>query len=47
MIMLISNNRMIMQNKTNGKISNVLGWIATIAMGLAAVALLVSFSAGK
>ncbi|HKG54063.1 MAG TPA: Nramp family divalent metal transporter [Anaerolineales bacterium] len=47
MIMLISNNRTIMQNKTNGKLSNILGWIATIAMGLAAVALLISFGVGK
>ena len=47
MIMLISNNRTMMQNKANGKLPNILGWIATIAMGVAAVALFVSFSAGK
>ncbi len=43
MIMLMSNNRKIMQNQTNGRTSNILGWIATIAMGIAAVALLISF----
>jgi NRAMP (natural resistance-associated macrophage protein)-like metal ion transporter len=47
MIMLISNNRKIMQNKTNGRVSNILGWIATIAIGLAAIALLISMSIGK
>jgi NRAMP (natural resistance-associated macrophage protein)-like metal ion transporter len=47
MIMLISNNRKIMQNKTNGRVSNILGWIATIAMGIAAIALLISISIGK
>ena len=47
MIMLISNNRKIMQNKTNGRVSNTLGWIATIAMGVAAVALLISMSIAK
>jgi Mn2+/Fe2+ NRAMP family transporter len=43
MIMLMSNNRKIMQNQTNGRTSNILGWIATIAMGIAAAALLISF----
>jgi NRAMP (natural resistance-associated macrophage protein)-like metal ion transporter len=47
MIMLISSNRKIMQNKTNGRISNTLGWIATIAMGVAAAALLFSLGLGK
>ena len=46
MIMLISSNRKIMQNKTSGPTSNVLGWIATIAMAAAAVAILVSFGLG-
>jgi NRAMP (natural resistance-associated macrophage protein)-like metal ion transporter len=42
MIMLISKNHRIMQDKTNGKISNALGWITTIAMTLIAMALLVT-----
>ena len=46
MIMLISNNRKIMQNKTNGRASNILGWTTTIAMGAAAVALLLSLGLG-
>jgi hypothetical protein len=36
-----------MQDKTNGRLSNVLGWIATIAMGVAAAALLISLGLGK
>jgi len=47
MIMLISNNRKIMQNETNGRLANILGWIATIAMGLAAAALLFNLGLGK
>src|SRR6266498_1328751 len=47
MIMLISNNRKIMQTQTNGPTSNILGWVTTIAMGVAAVALLFSFGLGK
>jgi NRAMP (natural resistance-associated macrophage protein)-like metal ion transporter len=47
MIMLISNNRKIMQNETNGRFSNILGWLTTFAMGAAAAALLFSFSTGK
>ncbi|MFT3891775.1 MAG: Nramp family divalent metal transporter [Anaerolineales bacterium] len=47
MVMLISNNRKIMQDKTNGMLSNILGWIATIAMGVSAIALLVSLGLGK
>jgi Mn2+/Fe2+ NRAMP family transporter len=46
MIMLISNNRQIMKDKTNGRAANILGWIATIAMGAAALALLFSLGAG-
>jgi NRAMP (natural resistance-associated macrophage protein)-like metal ion transporter len=47
MIMLISNNRKIMQNKTNPRLVNILGWITTIAMGVAAAALLISMGMGK
>ncbi len=47
MIMLISNNRKIMQNETNPRLSNVLGWIGTIAMGAAAIALLLSLGLGN
>jgi NRAMP (natural resistance-associated macrophage protein)-like metal ion transporter len=47
MIMLISNNRKIMQNETNGRLSNILGWLTTIAMGVATAALLFSFITGK
>jgi len=31
----------------HGRTSNILGWIATIAMGAAAVALLISFGLGN
>jgi NRAMP (natural resistance-associated macrophage protein)-like metal ion transporter len=47
MIMLIGNNRAIMKSKVNGPLSNTLGWIATIAMSAAAVAMLVSLGTGK
>lgn len=47
MIMLISNNRNIMKNKTNGRIANILGWLTTAPMGAAALALLFSMGSGK
>lgn len=47
MIMLISNNRKIMKNKTNGRAANILGWMTALAMGIAAIALLFSLGAGK
>jgi NRAMP (natural resistance-associated macrophage protein)-like metal ion transporter len=40
LIMLISNNRKIMCEKTNSKLVNILGWLATGAMSVAAIALL-------
>jgi NRAMP (natural resistance-associated macrophage protein)-like metal ion transporter len=47
MIMLISNNKKIMKNKTNGRLSNILGWIVTITMGAAAITLVISLAMGK
>lgn len=47
MIMLIGNNRTIMKSKVNGRMSNTLGWITTIAMSIAAVALLLTLGAGQ
>jgi NRAMP (natural resistance-associated macrophage protein)-like metal ion transporter len=41
-IMLISSNRSIMKKKANGRVSNTLGWITTIAMSIAAVMLLLT-----
>jgi Mn2+/Fe2+ NRAMP family transporter len=46
MLMLIGNNRSIMKNRVNGRLSNILGWITTLAMTAAAIALLVSFRPG-
>ncbi len=40
LIMSIGNNRKIMNDKVNGLASNILGWVTTIAMTLAAAALL-------
>jgi NRAMP (natural resistance-associated macrophage protein)-like metal ion transporter len=42
-IMLVSNNRKIMGDRTNGVGLNILGWATTIAMALAAVALIVTW----
>ncbi len=42
MIMLIGNNRGIMKDKVNSRISNLLGWLTTAAMTLAAAALLLT-----
>lgn len=45
-ILLIANDRKIMKDKVNGRVSNALGWITTLAMTLAAAALLVSLATG-
>ena len=42
-IMLVANNRRIMQNRTNGRLTNTLGWLATLAMFTAAIALVVTW----
>ena len=42
MIMLISNNHHIMKDKVNNRISNTLGWITTVALAIAATALLLT-----
>lgn len=42
-IMLIANNRAIMDTRTNGRLANVVGWITVVAMGAAALAMFVSF----
>ena len=42
LIMLIANNRGVMGKRTNGRWLNALGWITTLLMGLAAIALVVT-----
>jgi putative ABC transport system permease protein len=44
--MLIGNNRSIMKSKVNGSLGDTLGWFTTIAMSIAAVALLLTLGAG-
>jgi NRAMP (natural resistance-associated macrophage protein)-like metal ion transporter len=46
MIMLIGNNRKVLKDKVNGRLSNLLGWITTIAMAIAAAALLINLGFG-
>ena len=46
-IMLVSNNRKIMQDKTNGRVSNILGWLTTVCMTIAAAALLWTLATGQ
>ncbi len=41
LVMLISNNRRAMGDRTNGRLLNVLGWTTTLVMAAAAVALIV------
>lgn len=41
-IMLVSNNKKIMKDKTNSLLVNILGWLATGAMTLAGIALIVT-----
>ena len=45
--MLVANNRAIMRTRTNGLATNVLGWIATLALFAAAIALVVVALTGQ
>ena len=40
--MLVSNDRAAMGERTNGRLLNVVGWVTTIIMGVAAVALILT-----
>ena len=46
MVMLVSNNRKVMGEQTNGWLLNLLGWTTTLVMGVAAAALVVTFLFG-
>ena len=45
-IMLIANNQKIMGKRTNGRVSNFLGWLTAVIMTVAAVALIITFKTG-
>lgn len=42
LVMLVSNNRKAMGERTNGRLLNIVGWLTTIVMGIAAIALIVT-----
>ena len=42
LVMLVSNDRAAMGERTNGRPLNVVGWTTTVVMGIAAVALVVT-----
>src|ERR1035437_2909309 len=42
LVMLVSNSRAAMGERTNGRLLNVVGWVTTIAMGVAAIGLIVT-----
>jgi NRAMP (natural resistance-associated macrophage protein)-like metal ion transporter len=42
LVMLVSNNRAAMGERTNGRLLNVVGWVTTIVVGVAAVGLIVT-----
>jgi NRAMP (natural resistance-associated macrophage protein)-like metal ion transporter len=43
LVMLVSNNPAVMGKRTNGRLLNVLGWVTTAAMVLAATALILTY----
>ncbi len=47
MLMLVSNNRRIMKGQVNGTLSNVLGWVTTAFMTIAAVSLIYTLITGQ
>ena len=46
LVMLVSNDRAVMGERTNGRLLNVVGWATTLTMGFAAVALIVTAFVG-
>ncbi len=42
LVMLVSNDRAAMGERTNGRLLNVVGWVTTIVMGVAAIGLIVT-----
>ena len=42
LVMLVSNNRAAMGERTNGRLLNIVGWVTTIVMGSAAIGLIVT-----
>jgi Mn2+/Fe2+ NRAMP family transporter len=42
LVMLVSNDRAAMGERTNGRLLNIVGWTTTIVMGVAAVGLIVT-----
>ena len=42
LVMLVSNDRRAMGERTNGRLLNVIGWVTTIVMGVAAIGLIVT-----
>jgi NRAMP (natural resistance-associated macrophage protein)-like metal ion transporter len=46
LVMIVCNDRAAMGERTNGRLLNVIGWTTTIAMGLAAVGLIVTTIVG-
>ena len=42
LVMLVSNSRAAMGERTNGRLLNVVGWVTTIVMGVAAIGLIVT-----
>ncbi|MGO9206888.1 MAG: NRAMP family divalent metal transporter, partial [Candidatus Limnocylindrales bacterium] len=46
LVMLVSNDRMVMGERTNGRLLNVVGWATTLIMAVAALALVVTSIVG-
>lgn len=46
-LMLICNNSKIVKERTNGRLSNVIGWLATACMGAAAIVMIWAMASGK
>jgi Mn2+/Fe2+ NRAMP family transporter len=42
LVMIVCNDRAAMGERTNGRLLNVIGWVTTIVMGVAAVGLILT-----
>ncbi len=47
MLMLVSNNRKLMGDRVNGRLSNIIGWIAVLAVTIGSLVLIVALLTGQ
>jgi len=45
--MKIANDKTILKGKTNGKLSNIIGWVVVVIMGMSVAIMFISLAVGR